>query len=157
LPVSRDLDRAARPAPKPISSIGQPRSPASSDDDDFIDADVIDEEAIDEDEKPMPRPILGTPQPAGSTRGGSPFSPRREETPKTGGPAPIGGQQRPTGASGAPSSPFASRTPQGSNRPMGRPVSDLFGSKPPAKSDKSDEDAADDDENVRYDPLDDTP
>ncbi|MCC7208367.1 MAG: hypothetical protein IT323_13750, partial [Anaerolineae bacterium] len=64
-PVSRDLERPARPAPKPLTSVGQPRSPASADDDDFIDADVIDEEAIDQDEpeKPTPRPIFGAPQP----------------------------------------------------------------------------------------------
>ena len=156
-PASRDLERPARPAPKPISSIGQPRSPASAENDDFIDADVIDEEAIDleDEEKPAPRPILGTPQPAGSTRGGSPFAPRREDTPKSSGPAPIGGQQRrrrrPVVA------PRLSPS-ESSSRPMGRPVSDLFCSKPRVQPAKTDDEADNaEDEDIRYDPLDDTP
>jgi hypothetical protein len=65
----------------------------------------------------------------------------------------VGGQQRPGGAP----SPFASRTPEPDKRPMGRPVSELFGSKPPARPEKADDEEEDEDEGIRYDPLDDTP
>jgi hypothetical protein len=55
-PVSTPPDRSARPAPKPFGQPTGARSPSSMDDNDYIDADVIDEDIdeVEEDEKVPP-------------------------------------------------------------------------------------------------------
>jgi hypothetical protein len=135
------FDRQARPAPKPFSGSAEARSPSRSGADDFIDADVIDDDDMIDTPRETPR---AAPAPIGSGRpaSSSPFASRRDSgaqplTGRTSDPRRDADQkaESPARSPGRPGGMFASLTPKRAETP------------PPDE----------DEDDLRYDKLDDTP